>query len=196
MVKRKKKKDKRKLKRLPKKLILIKNQQQHQKKNRSFLFFFSFLFHFWKYVFGIFGLVLGIFALYHTFFPSVSITPANELNIKNPCHVPFIVKNENIYTITMIDFYFFIEKVTLQNGATIKNLWIKKPMKKPIKIFPKIKITKFFILDKIFAGSPIKSGTVSVEIRYETPWYYPNKNFEQFYRIHIINNRVYWTPLR
>jgi len=193
MSKKKKKKNKRKSRQQPKKQPLKEILPQHPKKNKSF---FSFLFRYWAYVWGVLGPILTVFALYYTFFPSVSITPANELNIKNPCQIPFIIENPNIYSITMNHFYFHIKTVTTETGTTITNLNIGEILKQPVKIYPKRKTTQFFSLDKYFKTSLIKSGIVSAEIQYETPWYYRNINFEQFYRIHIIDNKVYWAPIR
>lgn len=189
MGKKNKQTNRRKKAQKPKKAPQKKNQRQPRKNDKSSLY------RYWSYIWGVLGPALTLFALYYTFSPSITVTPGNELDIKNPFQIPFVIKNENIYSVSITDISFGIEKILTKNGALLINFSIALDQKMPIKILPKRQTTQFCVFDKMFRTAPIVSGIISAQIKYKTPWFYPNKFFNQTYRLYFGDNKTYWVPL-
>lgn len=152
----------------------------------------------WSYFWGILGPILTLFAIYVNYYPSIHVSPGQQLSASDPFSVPFLITNPNKYRLTNVRVVFEMPYLL----ASIKNGGPNEFLNCSIRTVPTIpsvnsqsSVACFFQLDHIFKNiSLMQKGTIEAVITYDPPWFYgSNREYKQRYNLYIADDRsIYW----
>jgi hypothetical protein len=147
--------------------------------------------------FSAFLAFLAVVTAYYTFAFKISINPSGSLDPSDPFATPFILQNDSLLWINLIEYNFSIRKIDTANYVVIKGIDIFPPINTPPIPYLSAREKTTIILpfrNAIIIPAPITYADIEIVVSYYPAFisFHKKEKRMHFVAIKSINGTLHW----